>query len=216
MTRDAAPLPETPEAAAIETLLVWRRDVRHFDGRPIAEAEMERLFALTQLAPSVGNAQPWRFVRVRTPALRVALADHVDAAAAQAGERYGADERGALYRSLKLHGLREAPEIIAVFSDETPAEGHGLGIATMPEALRYSTVLAIHTLWLGAQSHGIGLGWVSILDPVFVAQQLAVPAQWHFVALLCLGYAEALSDHPELERRGWQARQDWQANVSVR
>ena len=129
---------------------------------------------------------------------------------------YGADARGALYASLKLHGLREAPEIIAVFSDETPAEGHGLGIATMPEALRYSTVIAIHTLWLAAQSRGIGLGWVSILDPVRVSTMVDAPAHWHFMALLCLGYPEAPSDVPELERRGWQARQDWRANVSER
>lgn len=48
-------------ADMLEALLVWRRDVRHFLARPILESEMERLFALAQLAPSVGNAQPWRF-----------------------------------------------------------------------------------------------------------------------------------------------------------
>jgi 5,6-dimethylbenzimidazole synthase len=202
--------------ADLEALLVWRRDVRHFDRRQIAEAELERLFALAQLAPSVGNAQPWRFVRLRNPALRMMLAEHVDAAARQAGEAYGKEERAALYASLKLHGLREAPEIVAVFSDETPVEGHGLGIATMPEALRYSTVLAIHTLWLAAQSRGIGLGWVSILEPGRVSALLDVPEHWHFIALLCLGYPEVPSDIPELERRGWQARQDWRANVSER
>jgi 5,6-dimethylbenzimidazole synthase len=203
-------------AASIETLLVWRRDVRHFEARPVAEAEMERLFALVQLAPSVGNAQPWRLVRVETPALRAALADHVDETAAQAGERYDADERGDLYRSLKLHGLREAPEILAVFSDDAPSAGHGLGVVTMPEALRYSTVLAIHTLWLAAQSRGIGLGWVSIVEPGYVVKLLGVPEQWHFMALLCLGYADEPSETPELERRGWQSREGWRAYVSVR
>ncbi|MEI9926873.1 MAG: 5,6-dimethylbenzimidazole synthase [Sphingomonas sp.] len=200
----------------LEALLVWRRDVRHFERRPIAEPELERLFALAQLAPSVGNAQPWRFVRIRSPELRTALAEHVDEAARHAGEPYGDEARAALYVSLKLHGLREAPEIVAVFSDEAPAEGHGLGIATMPEALRYSTVLAIHTLWLAAQSRGIGLGWVSILDPVRVSALLGVPDHWHFMALLCLGYPQARSDTPELERRGWQARQDWRAHLSER
>src|SRR3546814_11274145 len=86
---------------------------------------MERLFALAQLAPSVGNAQPWRFLHVRSPFIRRALADHVDEAARQAGQTYGTGDRAALYASLKLHGLREAPEILAVFSDEAPAAGHG-------------------------------------------------------------------------------------------
>jgi 5,6-dimethylbenzimidazole synthase len=86
----------------------------------------------------------------------------------------------------------------------------------MPEALRYSTVLAVYTMWLMAESRGIGLGWVSIVDPSTVAKTLDVPAGWHFIALLCLGYPQAPSDTPELERRGWQARQDWRANVSAR
>jgi len=205
-----------PTAEEVETLLVWRRDVRHFLPQSVAEAEMERLFALAQLAPSVGNAQPWRFLRVRTPALREALADHVDDATRKAGAAYGAGERAALYASLKLHGLREAPEILAVFSDEMPSAGHGLGIATMPETLRYSTVLAIHTLWLAAQGRGLGLGWVSIVDPAWIATALDTPAHWRFMALLCLGYAQAPSDIPELERRGWQARQDWRDHVSER
>src|SRR3546814_14328068 len=76
----------------------------------------------------------------------------------------------------------------------------------MPEALRYSTVLAIHTLWLAAQSRGIGLGWVSILDPKSIAMMLDAPKHWHFMALLCVGYPETPSDVPELERRNWQAR----------
>jgi 5,6-dimethylbenzimidazole synthase len=209
-------LTQGPPSTDLETLLRWRRDVRHFRTDPVPEAEMERLFACAQLAPSVGNAQPWRFLRIRTPALRAALADHVDAAAQRAGTRYGKDERGALYASLKLHGLREAPEIVAVFSDESPDEGHGLGIVTMPEALRYSTVVAIHTMWLTAQSRGIGVGWVSILDPGFVAELLGAPAHWHFIAVLCVGYPVAQSDVAELERRGWQARQDWRDHVSER
>lgn len=216
MQADGPSSPEAAENSDLEKLLVWRRDVRHFDTRPLPEGEMDRLFAAASLAPSVGNAQPWRFVRLRTPSLRTTIADHVDAAARQAGERYTQPEQAALYASLKLHALREAPEIVAVFSDESPREGHGLGIATMPEALRYSTIMAIHTLWLTAQSRGIGLGWVSILDPDWLATHLDAPAQWHFIALLCIGYAQAPSDTPELASRGWQARKDWRANVSER
>jgi 5,6-dimethylbenzimidazole synthase len=205
----------TSPACALETLLEWRRDVRHFQRRPVPEAEMEQLFALTRFAPSVGNAQPWRFVRVRNPDLRVALARHVDETAMEAGQAYEG-ECQALYNALKLHGVREAPEIVAVYSDERPSAGHGLGIRTMPEALRYSTVLAIHTLWLAASSRGIGLGWISILEAAVVNQLLCTPPEWHFVALLCIGYPEEPSDRPELDRRGWQARECWQDRVSER
>lgn len=158
------------------------------------------------LAPSVGNAQPWRIVRVRSAERRAAIADHVDAANAQAADRY-VGEAAQAYRALKLHGIREAPELLAVFCDERPEAGHGLGIATMPEMLRYSCVTAIHTLWLAARVRRIGLGWVSILEPAAIAPLLAVPPDWTLIGLLCLGYPAEPSDIPELERRGWQARE---------
>ncbi|MEJ7935479.1 5,6-dimethylbenzimidazole synthase [Sphingobium sp. AN558] len=197
-------------------LLRWRRDVRHFDSRPVAQADMEALLASTAFTPSVGNAQPWRFVRLRSPAIRATLAAHVDEVNARAAKAYAGQDRHDAYLSLKLHGLREAPELMAVFCDEKAEAGHGLGIATMPEMLRYSCVLAIHTLWLAARSRGIGLGWVSILDPPAVHALLDVPADWSLIALLCIGYPADLSDVPELESRGWQSREPWRDRLFER
>ncbi|WP_010187401.1 5,6-dimethylbenzimidazole synthase [Sphingomonas sp. PAMC 26605] len=191
----------------LESLLRWRRDVRHFSARAVSEADMRALLDIAALAPSVGNAQPWRFVRIRSVALRAALADHVDAASADAARAILDAAVRTRYRALKLHGIGEAPELLAVFCDEAPEAGHGLGRDTMPEMLRYSTVMAIHTLWLAARARDIGVGWVSILDPRVVTTLLDVPAGWTLIALLCLGYPTDPSDLPELERRGWQARE---------
>jgi len=188
-------------------LLRWRRDVRHFRPDPITEADMQHLLHSAALAPSVGNAQPWRFVRVRSPDLREALACHVDTCSAAARVSLPDQDRQERYSGLKLHGLREAPEIVAVFSDDAPRAGHGLGIATMPEALRFSTVMAIHTIWLAARARGIGLGWVSILDPQAVAAMLDVPAEWTLIGLLGIGYPLEPAAVPELERREWQSRE---------
>ncbi|WP_033922789.1 5,6-dimethylbenzimidazole synthase [Sphingomonas sp. 37zxx] len=194
-------------AQQFETLLRWRRDVRHFAARSVSEQDMRAVLHAAAFAPSVGNAQPWRFVRVRSLALREQLADHVDAVSADAARAIADATLRARYQTLKLHGIREAPELLAVFSDEHPPAGHGLGRSTMPEMLRYSTVMAIHTLWLAARVRGIGLGWVSILEPGAVAALLDVPADWTLIALLCVGYPAAPADTPELERRDWQARE---------
>lgn len=191
----------------LEKLLRWRRDVRHFSARAVAEDDMRALLDIAALAPSVGNAQPWRFVRIRSNDLRVRLADHVDAASADAARAMPDEALRTRYRALKLHGIREAPELLAVFCDEAPDAGHGLGLATMPEMLRYSTVMAIHTLWIAARARDIGVGWVSILDPRVVTAMLDVPADWTLIALLCVGYPTDPSDIPALERRGWQARE---------
>jgi 5,6-dimethylbenzimidazole synthase len=86
----------------------------------------------------------------------------------------------------------------------------------MPEMLRYSCVLAIHNLWLAARLRGIGLGWVSIVDPPLVQAMLYVPAHWSLIALLCIGYPADTSDTPELERHGWQPREPWSDRVFER
>lgn len=206
----------TPKfAEQLHTLLIWRRDVRHFQTRPLEPGLLGTLLDLACLAPSVGNSQPWRFVQVRSPERRAAIIAHVGAHNAKAAALYHDDERAA-YDTLKLHGLIEAPEHLAVFCDMEPNEGRGLGRQTMRETLIYSTVLAIHTLWLAAQARGVGMGWVSILDPCAMAPLLDVQPDWRFIGYLCLGYPVDHHDVPELERRGWQARINQQQTKFIR
>ena len=77
----------------------------------------------------------------------------------------------------------------------------------MPETSEYSVAMAVYTLWLAARSYGIGLGWVSIIDPIEVKQILQVPDSWKLVAYLCVGRPTETSAVPELERKGWETRQ---------
>jgi 5,6-dimethylbenzimidazole synthase len=190
-----------------EVLLAWRRDVRRFRRDPLPDGLLEQLLGLAELAPSVGLSQPWRFVRVMRTESRQRIRANFEAANASALAGYSG-ERATLYARLKLAGLEEAPEQLAVFAESDPAQGHGLGRQTMPETLLYSTVCAVHTLWLAARAAGIGLGWVSILNPEAAARDLAVPENWRFVAYLCLGYPEEAQEEPELARHGWEKRRN--------
>ncbi|WP_342150835.1 5,6-dimethylbenzimidazole synthase [Methylorubrum sp. SB2] len=191
--------------ARLGDLFAWRRDVRRFRADPVDEATLRACLALAALAPSVGNSQPWRFVRVADPARREAVAQDFERCNATARDGY-ADERRALYASLKLAGLREAPVHLAVFCDGATETGHGLGRATMPEMLRYSAVAAVHAFWLAARAHGLGVGWVSILEPARITRLLDVPEAWGLVAYLCVGHPQEEHADPELVRHGWQAR----------
>lgn len=191
--------------AELDRLFQWRRDVRHFETRTLPPGTLPSLLATACRAPNVGLSQPWRFVRVSDEARRAAIrASFARCNADALGQQSG--ERAALYARLKLEGLTEAPEQVAVFVDDANPRGGGLGRATMPETLGYSAVLAIHTLWLAATAQGLGVGWVSILDPNEVARALDVPESWRFIAYLCIGYPRAASDTPELEREGWERR----------
>ncbi|MGH6834737.1 MAG: 5,6-dimethylbenzimidazole synthase [Methylocella sp.] len=185
-------------------LFAWRRDVRRFKPDQIASSLIEELVRIAALAPSVGNSQPWRFVSVETLAAREAVIANFNACNAAALASYEG-ERAALYAQLKLSGLREAPVHLAVFCDHATEAGAGLGRKTMPEALDYSAVAAIHTFWLAARAKNLGVGWVSIIDPAELCRALDVPAPWKLIAYLCVGFP--LEEHldPELERHDWQA-----------
>ncbi|MDQ6869438.1 MAG: 5,6-dimethylbenzimidazole synthase [Pseudomonadota bacterium] len=185
-------------------LFAWRRDVRRFKPDPVPSPLIEELLGLAVLAPSVGNSQPWRFVSVETFAAREAVIANFNACNAAALASYEG-ERAALYASLKLSGLREAPVQLAVFCDHSTEAGSSLGRKTMPEALDYSVVAAIHTFWLCARAENLGVGWVSILDPKEVCRTLDVPAQWKLIAYLCVGFPSEEHLDPELVRHHWQA-----------
>ncbi|UXU75986.1 MULTISPECIES: 5,6-dimethylbenzimidazole synthase [unclassified Paracoccus (in: a-proteobacteria)] len=188
---------------ALADLLRWRRDIRHFRPDPIPEALLAELARAMELAPSVGNARPWRVIRIEDPGLRAAIRDDFSRCNAAAAAGYHG-QRQRDYRALRLAGLDRAPVWLAVFTEIDPPEGHGLGRATMPQTLRQSTAMAIHSLWLTARAHNLGMGMVSILTPERICALLETPTGWEFSALLCLGWPETHDVLPLLHRKGWQ------------
>jgi len=191
--------------ARLHDLMAWRRDVRRFRSEPLPVGALDRLIEVACLAPSVGLSQPWRFVIVESADRRRAVLDEFTARNAEALSSYGG-ELAARYAALKLAGLTEAPSQLAVFADRGTETGHGLGRRTMPETIEYSVVAAVTAMWLAARAEGIGMGWVSILDPDRVKAILDVPAAWRLIGYFCLGYAEAECAKPELERADWERR----------
>lgn len=189
----------------LRELFRLRRDVRSFRSDPVPEGILETLLDAARFAPSVGLSQPTRLVSVESPEARQAVIDTFMCENDLAKAEYEG-ERKTLYGQLKLAGLREAPVHWAVFTDEETDTGAGLGRRTMPETLHYSTVAAITLMWLAARAHGVGVGWVSILDPEVVKATLNVPGSWALTAYLCIGYPQEESEVPELERRGWEHR----------
>ncbi|MFN4009919.1 MAG: 5,6-dimethylbenzimidazole synthase [Pannonibacter sp.] len=205
---DTGPLPPRFDArfrAEFEQLLRWRRDVRRFRTDPLEDGLLDEILRLADLSPSVGNSQPWRLVLVESAAARAAVAASFEQENARAAQSYDT-ERATLYARLKLAGLKEAPVHVAVFCDPDPVQGQGLGRATMPATLAHSVAGMVQALWLAARMLGVGVGWVSILDPQAVQGALDVPPNWQLVAYLCLGYPIEEHSDPELEREGWQAR----------
>jgi 5,6-dimethylbenzimidazole synthase len=194
------------EREAVYRVIVERRDVRRgFLDVPLPEDVLDRLLAAAHCAPSVGLMQPSRFVVIRESDIRKAVHESFKVANQQASASYtGAQHEH--YSDLKLEGILEAPQNLCILCDQESKRGHGLGRHTMPETALYSSVCAIQNLWLAARSEGIGVGWVSILDPARLRQLLNIPDHLTLVAYLCLGYVDGFASEPDLERLGWERR----------
>jgi uroporphyrin-III C-methyltransferase / precorrin-2 dehydrogenase / sirohydrochlorin ferrochelatase len=195
----------TQAATPLEQLVRWRRDVRRFRIDAVPDTILDRILNLADLSPSVGNSQPWRVLKVTDTQQRLAVRANFETARSAAGTMYDGD-KAQLYASLKLAGFDAAPVHLAVFCDHGSKQGHGLGQQTMPEALEQSCACMITVLWLAAREAGLGLGWVSILDPAAVCKTLNVSSAWKFAGYLLIGWPEEEHLDPELERHGWQGR----------
>lgn len=150
-------------------VLAARRDVRHFLSVPIDEALLARLLGAAHLALSVGFMQPWRFIRVRDPALRESIGALVDAERVATGRALGEQEDE--FMRLKVEGIRECAEVL-VTALADGREKHVFGRRTMAKMDLASVACAIQNVWLAARAEGIATGPQCRLRP---SQQTWLP-----------------------------------------
>jgi 5,6-dimethylbenzimidazole synthase len=191
---------------AVYRAIFTRRDVRsQFLPDPIADEVLGRILVAGHHAPSVGFMQPWNFLVLRSIETRRQVQALFEAANAEAAAMFPS-EKQALYRSLKLAGIVEAPVNLCVTCDPDRAGPVVLGRTHDKAMDTYSTVCAVQNIWLAARAEGVGVGWVSILEPAKLRQVLGIPERVTPVAYLCLGYVEEAYTRPELEVKGWRER----------
>ncbi|WP_061159451.1 5,6-dimethylbenzimidazole synthase [Caballeronia temeraria] len=180
-----------------------RRDMRHFLSDPVAPDVMRRLIDAALHAPSVGFMQPWRILRITCAQLRTQLRDAVERERLLTADALG--ERRDSFMRLKVEGLGECAEVL-VMALMDGRERHVFGRRTLPEMDLASVACAIQNMWLAARAEGLGMGWVSLFDPLEVAALLKMPAGARPVAILCVGHVERFYDAPMLETERWAAR----------
>jgi 5,6-dimethylbenzimidazole synthase len=191
------------ERDAVYRSIFSRRDMRHFRNDPIDDTIMQRLFAAAHAAPSVGFMQPWRFIRINDSHVRRALHDIVDTEREKTRQALG--DRGDEFSRLKVEGILDCAEVVVVTLCEQ-RDQYIFGRRTLPEMDICSCACAIQNLWLAARCENIGVGWVSLFDPEQLRQLLAMPADTHPLAILCIGHVDAFYDNPMLEQEGWDTR----------
>ncbi len=193
------------EKSVVYRVIAERRDMRHFLPTPIAPELLTKLLHAAHHAPSVGLMQPWRFIRISDPNLRLAIHKQVDKErikTAQAIGEYENTARKAEFMRLKVEGILDCGEVlVAALCDHR--EQHIFGRRTLPEMDMASVSCAIQNLWLAARAEGIGMGWVSLFDPIELAELLNIPNGAKPIAILCLGYVNSFYKEPMLVEEGW-------------
>ena len=192
--------------AAVYHAIFSRRDVRgQFLPDPVPDEVLARVLTAAHFAPSVGYMQPWSFVVVRDAAVKEKMHAAFREANAEALDLFEAKQQ-AIYRELKLEGIREAPINLCITCDRDRAGPVVLGRTHNKAMDIYSTVCAVQNLWLAARAEGLGVGWVSIFDKAALRDTLALPDRIVPIAYLCVGYVSHFYDQPELESAGWRER----------
>jgi 5,6-dimethylbenzimidazole synthase len=203
----------TPEEiATVYRVMRMRRDMRHFLPDPLDDALLRRLLGAAHMAPSVGLMQPWRFIRIRDPALRSSIHALVEAERIKTAQALA--EREDEFMRLKVEGILECGELlVAALADGR--EAHVFGRRTMPEMDLASVACAIQNLWLAARAENVGMGWVSLFDPQALRVLIHMPEGSRPVAVLCLGYVPAFYENPMLEEAKWAHRFELEHMVHV-
>ena len=191
------------ERDAVYRAIHERRDMRHFAGGQVDDAVLLRLLRAAHHAPSVGFMQPWRFIRVRSRAMREGMHALIEQERVLTAQALGQREED--FMKLKVQGVLDAAEVLVV-ALPPGREAHVFGRRTMPEMDVASAACAIQNLWLAARAEGLGMGWVSIYDPQALAQLMQMPEGAYPLAVLCLGPVEAYYAQPMLQQEKWASR----------
>src|SRR5258708_30758805 len=206
-------VPKTGEAHALATeerrgvyrAIHERRDVRsQFLPDEIPDQILARLLDAAHHAPSVGFMQPWNFIVIRDRAVRAAIRDAFLQERVRAAALYD-EPRRSQFLALKLEGILDAPLNLCVTCDPTRGGHHVLGRSAVRETDVYSTCCAIQNFWLAARAEGIGVGWVSIVQPDELKRILGIPAVVLTVAYLCVGDGSDFRGTPDLNPPGGPA-----------
>jgi len=143
-----------------------RTSVRRFDAsRDVPEKMIKTLLRAAVSAPSAGNCQPWRFIVVRQPEVKEALA------VAAWGQYF----------------LSQAPVVIAVCAEPGRSAGR-YGRRGVELYCLQDTAAATEHILLGATALGLGACWVGAFDEAQVSEALNLDERFRPVALIPIGY----------------------------
>lgn len=167
---EGAPAAGAGAPSPLETLLRARRSLRRYADRPVEDEAVLAMVEAARLAPSASNAQPCRWVAVREPGARAAMA-----AACFSG----------IFTPTRF--AARAPLILALCAERA-------GLIRTAQSLKDSAMyqldcgIAGEHLVLRAAELGLGTCWIGWFNRRGARRALAVPRHVKVVCLIAAGY----------------------------
>ncbi len=181
-----------PENDELMRLIRARTSCRAYLDRPVSLESINYCLEAARLAPSACNKQPWRFIMVTDKHLR---------------DRLCSED---LLPGIPMPWLKAAP-VIAVLCARKGIITHRL--APLLSGVDYATLdcgIAGEHFVLAAERQGLGTCWIGWFKPKAVKKLLALPRDFHPVALISLGYpAQQRDPSPRLEMKEMAGFNGW-------
>ena len=173
-----------------------RRSVRKYTDQEVDDKTILQLLESARIAPSGHNTQPWRFIVVRSPETKRALAE------ANHGQTW----------------VGRAPVIIVCVADLSCRIKDEPGLSVDENSPQFSlkqvirdTAIAVEHLVLEAENMGLGACWCAWFVQKDVRPLLGIPEDKYIVALLPLGYpAESPDERPRMKLEEMVMFEKWE------
>ena len=176
--------------AALDQLFRSARSIHAFDGRPVTDETLRELYELVKWGPTAFNAQPGRYVFVRSAAAKRRLGE-------------------ALSSSNKAKTLAAPVTCIVAydkrFYDLLPAGSSASGLLRSNEPLAEATAFRSSSLQgayliLAARALGLAAGPMSGFDSARVNAEFFGDSNWTANFLINLGYPDGSEPRPRASR----------------
>lgn len=152
-----------------------RRSIRRYQDRDVDDALIREILEAGRLAPSGSNTQPWRFLVVRDPALKQAIAavDHA--------QDWMLSAPVFLVCLADIGSRADEPD--AYDLDEQSADND-------VKLIIRDNAIAVGYMLLQAQHLGLGTCWTGWYDQRAMREALGLPGRYYVSGVVTLGYAD--------------------------
>lgn len=152
-------------------IIKQRKSVRKYLDKPVEREKIIRCVEAARLAPSADNVQPWRFIVIDQPDLKLEFCNAVCSG---------------IYRP--TYFIRNAPVIIVVLAKlDIIANRIGKQIQGTSFYLLDLGIACEH-LVLQAQELGIGTCWIGWFNAKRAKKVLHIPWKYKVISLIAMGY----------------------------